>query len=103
MTPDRFPKYNPNPIREWKCVVFINTSNSKKYDEAVEIDRKYNKTHQKLCVVTRYATRIVTDLPEPHDLFAISSIVSVNGVPLPVRQVDLLHSTQHDLRPKIKT
>lgn len=36
-------------------------------------------------------------LPEPHDLFAISSIVSVNRVLLPVCQIDLLHSTQHHL------
>lgn len=36
-------------------------------------------------------------LPEPEDLFTASSIVSVNGVSLPVDQVDLLHPTQHYL------
>lgn len=36
-------------------------------------------------------------LPEPQDLFAASSIVSVNSVSLPVNQVDLLHPTQHHL------
>lgn len=38
-----------------------------------------------------------TDLPEPDDLFAAPSVVSVDGAPLPVCQVDLLHTTQHHL------
>lgn len=39
-----------------------------------------------------------TDLPEPEDLLAAACVVSVDGVPLPVCQVDLLHPTQHHLQ-----
>lgn len=42
-------------------------------------------------------------LPEPEDLFTASSIVSVNGVSLPVDQVDLLHPTQHYLHESQET
>lgn len=64
-------------------------------------------------VMTRYGThtgslcwRRHTDLPEPHDLLAVASIVSVNRVPLPICQIDLLHSTKHHLhktRPNVST
>lgn len=36
-------------------------------------------------------------LPEPDDLFAVSCIVTIHCVPLPVLQVYLLHAAQHDL------
>ena len=39
----------------------------------------------------------LTDLPEPDDLFATASVMSVDGVSLPVSEVDLLHATQHHL------
>lgn len=38
-----------------------------------------------------------TDLPEPEDLFAVPSVVPVDGVSLPVCKVDVLHATQHHL------
>lgn len=38
-----------------------------------------------------------TDLPEPDDLFAGPSVVSVDGVVLPISQIQFLHATQHDL------
>lgn len=37
-------------------------------------------------------------LPEPDDLFAAASVMPVDGVSLPVHQVDLLHPAQHHLR-----
>lgn len=39
-----------------------------------------------------------TDLPEPHDLHAGPGVVAVDGVALPVVQIDLLHSTQKHLQ-----
>lgn len=38
-----------------------------------------------------------TDLPEPDDLLAVARVVPVDGVPLPVVEVDLLHAAQHHL------
>ena len=37
-------------------------------------------------------------LPEPLDLFAILGVVPVDGVPLPVVDVDLLHAAQQELQ-----
>ena len=36
--------------------------------------------------------------PEPLDLLAGLGVVAVDGVPLPVLHVDLLHTTQHQLQ-----
>lgn len=36
-------------------------------------------------------------LPEPVDLLAVFGVMSVDGVFLPVGQIDLLHPTQHQL------
>ena len=50
--------------------------------------------------VIKYNRRFLlvrTHLPEPDDLFAAASVVSVDGVSLPVGEVDLLHATQHHL------
>lgn len=38
-------------------------------------------------------------LPEPDDLFAVPSVVTIHRVPLPVLQVYLLHAAQHHLYP----
>lgn len=37
-------------------------------------------------------------LPEPVDLLAVFGVVSVDGVFLPVGQINLLHPTQHQLQ-----
>lgn len=37
-------------------------------------------------------------LPEPVDLLAVLGVMSVDGVLLPVSQIDLLHPTQHQLQ-----
>lgn len=42
-------------------------------------------------------TNKVLYLPEPHYLFAISCIMAINSVSLPVRHINLLHSTKHNL------
>lgn len=39
-----------------------------------------------------------TDLPEPDDLLAGARVVAVDGVPLPVVHVHLLHAAQHQLQ-----
>lgn len=39
-------------------------------------------------------------LPEPVNLFAVFGVMSVDGVFLPVSQIDLLHPTQHQLQHK---
>lgn len=59
-----------------------------KYEATIEKDTFLNGNYP--------VTRLY--LPEPEDLFTASSIVSVNGVSLPVDQVDLLHPTQHYLQ-----
>lgn len=41
---------------------------------------------------------VCTNLPEPKNLLATSGIMSVDGVPLPVHKVYLLHPTQHHLK-----
>lgn len=37
-------------------------------------------------------------LPEPVDLLAVLGVMSVDGVLLPVGQIDLLHPTKHQLQ-----
>lgn len=37
-------------------------------------------------------------LPEPVDLLAVLGVMSIDGVLLPVGQIDLLHPTQHQLQ-----
>ena len=44
------------------------------------------------------AVLVFNYLPEPLDLFAILGVVPVDGVPLPVVDVDLLHSAQQELQ-----
>ena len=39
-----------------------------------------------------------TDLPEPLDLLGALGVVAVDGVPLPVVDVDLLHAAEHQLK-----
>lgn len=59
----------------------------------------------KICIVDHYRSFqfersplwLHADLPEPDDLFTAAGVVSVDGVSLPVCQVDLLHTTQHYL------
>lgn len=69
-------------------------------------EKKTNKKQERLKTILSYyyklqlnesLLRLHTDLPEPDDLFTAASIVSVDGVSLPVYQVNLLHTTQHDL------
>lgn len=68
-------------------------------------EKKPNKQERLKTILSYYYTlqfnesllRLHTDLPEPDDLFTAASIVSVDGVSLPVYQVNLLHTTQHDL------
>lgn len=43
-----------------------------------------------------------TNLPEPDDLFAVSGIMSIDCVSLPVSQIDLLHPTKHHLQRRKK-
>lgn len=40
----------------------------------------------------------VSYLPEPVNLFAVFGVVSINGVLLPICQIDLLHPAEHQLQ-----
>lgn len=56
---------------------------------------QYSIIHEWMnCFIKRWSH---ADLPEPEDLLAAACIVPVDGVPLPVHQVYLLHATQHHL------
>ena len=39
-----------------------------------------------------------SNLPEPHNLLAVPGVVSVDGVFLPLPNVELLHAAQHQLQ-----
>ncbi len=58
------------------------------------------KKAMRRAVVLSYETIVtsVSHLPEPDDLFAVACVVTINGVPLPVLQIHLLHATQHHLK-----
>lgn len=37
-------------------------------------------------------------LPEPNNLFAVSIVMTINGVSLPVVNINFLHATKHQLQ-----
>ena len=43
------------------------------------------------------STCIPTDLPKPLDLLSSTSVITIYCVPLPLIDIDLLHTTQHKL------
>lgn len=57
--------------------------------------RLYEKT-----ILCRKAHKVGFEiyLPEPVDLFAVFSVMSIDGVLLPVTQINLLHPAQHKLK-----
>ena len=52
----------------------------------------------KWCVCVCVCVCVCAYLPEPVNLFAVFGVMSINGVLLPICQIDLLHPTEHQLR-----
>lgn len=50
------------------------------------------------CAADKKEKRNGTDLPKPLHLFGAARVVAVDGVALPVVDVDLLHAAQHQLQ-----
>lgn len=45
-----------------------------------------------------YLSGCLTHLPKPNDLLAIPVVVAINGVALPIVDINLLHAAQHQLQ-----
>lgn len=47
---------------------------------------------------TKATTGNAIYLPKPRDLFACARVMAIDGVPLPVIHIHLLHTAQHQLQ-----
>lgn len=84
------------PVTNWSRRILFSLSISFTTCRKLSPSSCCNVHNRYVCVCVCHT--VCAYLPEPVNLLAVLGVVSINGVLLPICQVDLLHTTEHQLQ-----